>query len=165
MACLGPASRGFVLLLVLLLVAAPSLLPRRVTLASAPPDISGERAMAHLPIIAREPHPAGSPAQARVRDYLVRQLSDIGLEVEVQRTRGVENVVACLHGTDPTGAIVVLAHYDSVAADAAGSGRAASVTVPALPSTVIVCPLRMRLVATPVAITAGMPYSRAKIEL
>jgi len=40
----------------------------------------------------------------------------------------------------------------------------ASVTVPLVPSTVIICPVWMRRVATPVAITAGMPYSRATIE-
>src|SRR5262245_52401191 len=48
--------------------------------------------------------------------------------------------------------------WDSVA----GGG---SVTTPALPSTVIMSPLWMRLVATPVPRTAGTPYSRATIEL
>ncbi len=130
---LRPVSRGFLLLLVLILAAVPSLaplFPRQVTPASAPPDqFSGERAMEHLPVIAREPHPAGSPAQAVVRDYLVQQLMDIGLEVEVQRTWSVENVVARLNGANPTGAIVILAHYDSVAAGPGaadnGSGVAA----------------------------------------
>jgi hypothetical protein len=133
MARLGPVGRGLLMLLVLLLIGVLSLamlFPRSVTPASAPPDqFSGERAMAHLPIIAREPHPARSPAQAHVRDYLVVQLSRIPLEVEVQRTAGVENVVARLRGSDPTGAIVVLAHYDSVKAGPGagdnGSGVAA----------------------------------------
>lgn len=136
-ASLGPAGRGFLLLLVLLLVAFLSLsplFPRSVTPASAPPDLfSGERAMAHLPIIASEPHRAGSPAQERVRDYLVQQLSAIGLQIEIQRTRDVENVVARLYGTDSTGAIVLLAHYDSVAAGPGaadnGSGVAALLEV------------------------------------
>ena len=117
---LGPVGRGFLMLLALLLLAVLPIMPifsHRVTPASAPPDqFSGERAMAHLPIIAREPHPVGSPAQKRVRAYLVQQLSDLGLEVEVQQIWGMENVVARLHGTDPTGTIVVLAHYDSTAA-------------------------------------------------
>ena len=34
-----------------------------------------------VPIIARETHPVGSPAQAHVRGYLVQQLSTIGLTV------------------------------------------------------------------------------------
>jgi hypothetical protein len=110
--------RGLLLLLVLTLAAIPSfasVFPQRVTPEDAPAEqFSAERAMVHLPIIAAEPHPQGSPAQARVRDYLVGQLTDIGLEVEVQQTRGLENVVARLHGSDPTGAIVILTHYDTV---------------------------------------------------
>lgn len=115
---LGPVGRGFIMLLVLVVVAIPSvgqLFPRKVTPAGAPLDVfSGERAMAHLPVIASEPHPAGSPAQARVRDYLVHELTKIGLEVKVQQTAGLENVVARLRGSDSTGAIVVLSHYDTV---------------------------------------------------
>jgi hypothetical protein len=106
------------MLFVLLLLAVPALsalFPRSVTPASTPLEVfSGERAMVHLPIIASEPHPQGSPAQARVRDYLVGQLTAMGLEVQVQRTGGLENVVARLRGTDPTGVIVILAHYDTV---------------------------------------------------
>jgi hypothetical protein len=126
-------SQGLVVLLVLLLMAIPSLtplFPRHVTPASAQLDqFSGERAMVHLPVIAREPHPPGSPAQALVRDYLVQQLTAIGLETKVQRARGVENVVARLHGTDPTGAIVVLAHYDSVAAGPGAADNGSGVAV------------------------------------
>jgi hypothetical protein len=104
--------------------------PRSVTPVTASPAVfSSERAMTHLPIIAQEPHPQGSPAQARVRDYLVEQLSALGLETEVQRSATIENVVARLQGTAPTGAIVVLAHYDSVPAGPGaadnGSGVAA----------------------------------------
>jgi len=119
-------------LLVVILVAISGLAPLfpwRVTPASAAPDLfSGERALSHLPIIAREPHPAGSPAQALVRDYLVQQLSDLGLEVEVQQAPGVENVVARLYGYDPSGAILLQAHYDSINGPGAadnGSGVAA----------------------------------------
>jgi len=119
------------MLLILLLVAIPSvapLFPRRVTPASASPDIfSGERAMAHLPVIAIEPHPQGSPAQRRLRDYLVQRLTESGLEVEVQQTAGLENVVARLRGSDPTGAIVVLAHYDTVSYSAGAGDNGSAV--------------------------------------
>ena len=115
---LGPAGRGLLMLAVLLLLAVPSiamLFPSKVTPASAVPEVfSAERAMVHLPIIASEPHPQSSPAQRRVRDYLVQELTASGLEVEVQRTSGLENVVARLHGSDPSGAIVILAHSDTV---------------------------------------------------
>jgi hypothetical protein len=117
-AALGPTSRGLILLLVLALVAIlalTKLFPRSVTPASAPLDVfSSERAMAHLPTLASEPHPQGSPAQARMRDYLIQEMKAAGLEVEVHQTAGLENVVARLHGSDPTGAIVIQAHYDTV---------------------------------------------------
>ena len=58
-----------------------------------------------------------------MRDYLVEQLSRNPFEVEIQRTSGVENVVARFRGTDPTGAVVVLAHYNSVKAGPGGRRR------------------------------------------
>jgi hypothetical protein len=111
----NPSLLNLIVILLVIILSLTPLFPWRVTPASAPPDIfSGERALSHLPIIAREPHPPGSPAQAVVRDYLVQQLTNLGLEVEVQQAPGVENVVARLYGTDPNGAILMQAHYDSI---------------------------------------------------
>lgn len=122
---ISPAFRGLISLFVLVLFAVPTLaalFPSRVVPSSASPEtFSANRAMEHLQVIASEPHPQRSPAQARVRDYLVQQLTESGLEVEVQRTRGLENVVARLHGTNPTGAVAILAHYDTVS-DSPGAG-------------------------------------------
>ncbi len=131
---LGSTGRGLVLLLILILAAVPSvamLFPGRVAPASAPLTVfSGERAMKHLPIIAREPHPVGSRAQARVRDYLIQELNKAGLETEVQAANGMENVVARLHGSSPTGAIVILTHYDTVSfTPGAGDNGAAVATL------------------------------------
>jgi hypothetical protein len=53
---------------------------------------SAARAMQHLEEIAREPHPIGSPAHARVRDYLVAQLRSLGLHTQVQTTTAVQNL-------------------------------------------------------------------------
>jgi hypothetical protein len=115
---LGPRARAVLMLLMLLLAVIPMLamlFPIRVTPASASLELfSGERAMLHLPVIASQPHPQGSPALAAMRDYLVQELSASGLEVEVQRAGTLQNVVARLHGTAPSGAIVILAHYDTV---------------------------------------------------
>lgn len=125
--------QGWFLLLVLLLAAVASvrvIFPRHVTPADAPVDkFSGERAMTHLPVIASQPHPQGSPAQAMVRDYLAEQLTGMGLDVEVQQANGIENVVAWLPGTDPTGAIVVLAHYDSVTGSPGAGDNGSGVSV------------------------------------
>jgi hypothetical protein len=118
---------------VLALVAGISILtqfPFGTTPARAPLDLfSAQRALAHVPYIASQPHPAGSPAQAEVRGYLIRQLRDMGFEVETQETGKIANVVARLPGTDSTGSLLILTHYDSVmkgpgAADN-GSGTAA----------------------------------------
>src|SRR5215470_20273950 len=64
-----------------------SLVPPAAVPAVAPPNtFSAERAFKHLEFIAREPHPTGSAANARVRDYLIQQLQQQGLEPQVQRT-------------------------------------------------------------------------------
>jgi hypothetical protein len=131
----GAAHRHWLLLAVLLVavLSLAPLFPHRVTPASASPEqFSGERAMLHLPIIAREAHPSGSPAQAQVRDYLVGQLTGLGLETEVQAIWGVENVLARLEGSQPGSAILLQAHYDSRGGPAAadnGAGVAALLEV------------------------------------
>lgn len=100
--------------------------------ADAPTDqFSAERAFGHVEVVAAETHPAGSAANARVADYLVDVLGGLGLDAEVQDALGeeaadlsasagglgvgrVRNVVASLPGTDSTGRIVLVAHYDSI---------------------------------------------------
>src|SRR5215207_4775368 len=74
----------FIALFVVLGIAqlqAPAALP-----ANAPPtEFSAARAMPHLTAIAQKPHPMGEPAHAEVRDYLVKQLGDLSLRVEIQQ--------------------------------------------------------------------------------
>jgi len=97
--------------------------------ASAPTtDFSSARALEHVRIVARQPHPMGSPANAVVRDYLVSELRGLGLAPQVQKATAAyyplsgiiqagtpENVLARLPGTDPGGkAFLLAAHYDSV---------------------------------------------------
>ncbi len=97
--------------------------------ASAPAGaFSGERALAVLRDLVGDgrPHPMGSPANAAVRDRVLAQLRQAGYAPEVQRRIGctptysgcghAENVMARLEGTARDGAIVLMAHYDSVAA-------------------------------------------------
>jgi hypothetical protein len=95
--------------------------------ASAPEgEFSAERAMTHLERFAREPRPIGSAANERTADYLVGRLRSAGLDVEVQHAVGaesggglaalgrVDNIVATMRGSDPTGTVILAAHYDSV---------------------------------------------------
>jgi hypothetical protein len=122
---------SFFFILLVAIVALSYLVPPAVIPASAPAtDFSAERAMEHLKVIAREPHPTGSIANARVRDYLVEQLKQQGLEPQIQRTGvaslmedfpgpygagTVENILARLKGSNSTGVVLLMAHYDSVA--------------------------------------------------
>jgi hypothetical protein len=90
-------------------------------------EFSAGRAMQHLYVITREPHPMGiSDGHADVRDYIWGEIRDLGLEVQLQDEFGinvfspgflaggpVENILARLPGIDPDGAILVMAHYDS----------------------------------------------------
>ncbi|MEU6996709.1 M20/M25/M40 family metallo-hydrolase [Nonomuraea sp. NPDC046570] len=107
--------------------------------SASPQEFSSARALAHLERFATEPRPLGSPASDRARDYLVAQLRSAGLTVEVQRAVGVrpaaglatfgrvDNIVATLPGTAPTGTVLVAAHYDSAAMGPGASDDGAAV--------------------------------------
>lgn len=110
--------------------------------ADAPADaFSAERAFADVEAMARAPHPTGSAENRRVRDHLVRRLTDLGLEVSIQRASvvrarepgwaagaWVENIVAVLPGRDRSGpAVVLMSHYDSVAGSPGAADDAAGV--------------------------------------
>ena len=95
---------------------------------NAPPAaFSAERAMKHVVAIAQRPHPIGSAEHDRVRDYLVAQLSILGLEPQIQNATGVgtrsadagrvQNILARITGGQSGGpAVLLVAHYDSVEA-------------------------------------------------
>lgn len=95
-------------------------------------DFSSARAMGLVEDIAREAHPPGSPEHRRVRELLLERLAQLGLEPEVQTATSlleipasdegddgvaqvatVRNIVARIPGSNPTGAVLITAHYDS----------------------------------------------------
>ena len=102
--------------------------PPPVVGAGAPAaDFSAARAMPDLREIAARPHPLASADNVRVRGYLVKRLTELGAAPEVQTAtvarasrRGlrtfavVNNIVARIPGSASTGAIMLIAHYDSV---------------------------------------------------
>src|SRR5262249_31923400 len=49
-------------------------------------EFSSERAMKHLQIIGRKPHPIGSVEHGVVQSYIVDRLSGLGLSPEIQKT-------------------------------------------------------------------------------
>jgi hypothetical protein len=121
---------GVVVALVLGAFAAISLLalepPEPLPVSAQASEFSAERAFSHVEQVAERPHPVGSTANAEVRDYLVGQLEDLGLRPSVQeatsaRTKEgtasiarVHNIHARIHGSSPTGHVLLVAHYDSV---------------------------------------------------
>ncbi len=89
------------------------------------------RALTDVAAMAPVPHPIGSPANAKVRDYLVQRMTALGLSPTIQRDQShfqssfggrtyigggdVENVVGVLPGRDRAlPALTLMAHYDSV---------------------------------------------------
>ena len=79
----------------------------------------------HTKVIARTPHPAGSAANAAVADYIVAQIraanltpkfQDTPLHVAPGQAATVHNVLTRIAGTgDTRQAVLLMAHYDSVA--------------------------------------------------
>jgi hypothetical protein len=125
-------------LIILLIAAAVGGLkpPNPIAATAAPSEFSAERAMAHVGVIARTPHPIGSDANNAVKEYLIEQLYGLGLNPQVFPAIGVyqgarnivvgdtRDVIGRLTGTASSGAVVLMAHYDSVyrAAGAADDG-------------------------------------------
>jgi hypothetical protein len=101
--------------------------PGVVPANAAPGEFSAARAFQHVERISSSPHPMGSAAHAEVHDYLLKELTAVGLSPEVQQATGVsqdwgatiragtvQNIWARLAGTERTGkALLLAAHYDS----------------------------------------------------
>lgn len=123
-----PALSALLLLALVAIGTTLPLVPPAPRPASAPTTyFSADRAVAHLDGIATVPHPPGSEAQARVREYLLGRLRHLGLDPEVLTrvvarsaddgalTAGtVSDVYATIAGRQPTGRVLLVAHYDSV---------------------------------------------------
>jgi hypothetical protein len=107
----------------------------QLAFAGAPPlpaqpapssEFSIERALGHVRALTQSPGPAGSEGNAERRRYIIEQLTDLGIEAEVQSTDAVvsmlgrvvaarvNNVVGRLAGRQPGPAIMLSAHYDTV---------------------------------------------------
>lgn len=148
-------------LLVILALALRSAQPPAVRPPRTPADFSNDNALAHVRIIATEPHPNGSPANDAVRAYLANQIQRLGLE-PVEQTATVpsrygypitvRNVITRFSGNAnrPQQAILLCAHYDSVPAGPGAADDAAAVAA---------------LLETLRALRAGPPLARDVIVL
>ncbi|MFI4869871.1 MAG: M28 family peptidase [Steroidobacterales bacterium] len=114
--------------------------PRSRPLDAAPTEFSGERAKALLQRLVGDdvPHPLGSAANARLRERIVGALQGLGLAPTLQSGVMVcshygvcgtpTNILARIEGTQSDErAVVLAAHYDSVAAGPGASDNGAGV--------------------------------------
>ena len=117
-------------------------LPDPVPANRADTLFSSARAMAQLVEIVNRPHPTGSPEHQRVREYLVGRLQSLGLDPEIQtrtmvdtgsgpaRSATVRNILARIPGTASSGAVALVAHYDtSPLSPGAGDGGVGVATI------------------------------------
>ncbi|MFE5241264.1 MULTISPECIES: M20/M25/M40 family metallo-hydrolase [unclassified Streptomyces] len=138
-----PRRAGAVLLLLLAVLAGMTLYtlqPPDAKGSSAPEgEFSAGRALTDVRVLARAPHPIGSPESAAVRGHLIDRLTALGGRAEdethVVARNGegtavvaeVHNVHARFPGKDSTGNVVLVAHYDSVPAGPGAADNAANV--------------------------------------
>ena len=96
--------------------------------------------MADVRAMGAAPHVVGTPADARVRDYLIARMTALGLHPQVQRAASfavygselhgatVDNVIGVLPGRDPAApALVLMAHHDTVPGSPGAADDTASV--------------------------------------
>jgi hypothetical protein len=105
---------------------------------SNPENFSTDRALKQVEALSEQPHAVGFPEHSTMREYLVKELEDMGLEVNLQSgyTAGdwgnfsrATNIMARIPGSEGDDALVLLSHYDSnphssFGASDAGSGVA-----------------------------------------
>jgi Peptidase family M28 len=130
-----------VLLIVLGLLAIHRIEPPPAVEANVPlAEFSAARAMRDVREIAKAPRMLGSAENDLAREYLVGRLRELGASPAVQRATVarhtqsgpdtwaiVNNVVATIPGTSPTGAVLMVAHYDSAPSGPGAADNAASV--------------------------------------
>lgn len=113
-----------------------SSMPRDVDQTDIPlTEFSTVRAFEHVENLSRAPHFVGSSNHSRVRNYIVDQLQELGLEVQTQEGYALnkngslsfaKNVLARLPGTGEGKSLLLMTHYDSAGNSSPGASDAAS---------------------------------------
>jgi len=113
-----------------------ALLPSQVSdIDTAVDQFSSARALVHLREISKEQHPVGSKANTEVRNYIIAQLEDLGLETQVQEGFSLtkwgnlvkpKNILARIKGSNSKKALLLLSHYDSAPHSSYGASDAGS---------------------------------------
>jgi hypothetical protein len=97
---------------------------------------STERALISLKEITKAPHYIGTKEHARVRNYLIGQLEELGLETQVQEGFVInqkwksldkpKNIIAQIKGSENGKSLLLLSHYDSALTPSYGASDAGS---------------------------------------
>ena len=133
---------SFLLLLGLFYYSFSTHKPQSISGAETPlTQFSTTRAMSYVDSLAQHPHSVGVPAHKKVQDYIVQQLTAMGLKVELQSDFAykpgwgalsrAENIIAKIPGDGSGQTLLLMSHYDSAphtqsrGASDAGSGVAA----------------------------------------
>ena len=133
-----------VLVVALIAAAVANMTPRALGLDAPAGVFSAGRAMVDDRVIAKAPHPVGSPANYAVRNYLTGRMTQLGLSPQIQRIDAfqerpgkaplviggvVENIIGVLPGKDRNApALALMAHYDSVPGSPGAADDAAGVS-------------------------------------
>lgn len=127
---LKPAAAVLIIIISVLLSMSALQLPDALPVNVDKEEFSSARAMLHVEKIAIEPHPVGSLENQKVHDYIISELSTLGLKPELQKGHAendvkgfmglvpysgyIENIFVRLEGTEKSNqAILMFAHYDS----------------------------------------------------
>ena len=97
---------------------------------------STERALILLKEITKAPHYIGTSEHTRVREYLIGQLEELGLETQVQEGFVInpkwksldkpKNIIAQIKGSENGKSLLLLSHYDSALTPSYGASDAGS---------------------------------------
>jgi hypothetical protein len=128
------------LVLVTVFVISRQTAPRTIPADAPATAYSSGRAMKYLEVISQSPRPPGSAGHAAARDHILKELTAMGLQPEVQETNVVSsrpdgsglavvvrNVIARLKGTSGGKALLLAGHYDTVPNAPGASDDGASV--------------------------------------
>lgn len=116
-------------------------LPPAAADASAPlTEFSAGRAIKYVDQISQKPHPVGSAEHERVREYIVNELTTLGVVPEVQevdvmspfpssvtQVARIKNIVARLKGSGEGKALMLVGHYDSTSTSLGASDDGSAV--------------------------------------
>ena len=98
-------------------------------------SFSTDRALVHVKNMSQKPHAVGFPAHSEVREYIISELTKLGLETSTQQgyTAGdwgnfssATNILARIKGSEKGKALLLLSHYDSNPHSSLGASDAAS---------------------------------------